>query len=106
MENTLHSYENRNTNMVRTSEFDGKVIKLEPFKGNDWADYSFKLDQIWSPFGDCLRECPRLVLGLDAESTRIKAMAPKDPFIPRNVTVDNFFEDDRKFLKEFKDKNK
>jgi len=106
MEGALHSYENRNTSMVRTSEWDGKVIKLIPFKGNDWLDYANKLDSIWSPFADCLRDCPRLVLALDAESKRIKTLAPKKPFIPRYVNIENFNEDDREFLKRFKNDKK
>ncbi|MES2047556.1 MAG: hypothetical protein V4447_04085 [Pseudomonadota bacterium] len=104
--NALHSYENRDISMVRTSEWDGKVIKLTPFKGNNWHDYSNKLDSIWSPFGDCLRECPRLVLTLDKESKRIMILAPKEPFIPQILNIDNFFEADRKFLMRFKDENK
>ena len=106
VENTLHSYENRNTNMVRTSEWDGKVIKVTPFKGNDWRDYSHKLDSIWSPFGDCLRDCPRLVLALDAESKRIKTVAPEVWANSPSVDIENFNEDDQKFLKRFKDEKK
>lgn len=104
--NALHSYENRDTNMVRTSEWDGKVIKLTPFKGNDWDDYSFKLRVIWSQFGDCLRDCPRLVLALDAESKRLKIAAPKVWENSSHVEIERFSEDDRKFLMRFKDRNK
>ena len=92
----------RNRNMVRTSRWDGNVIRLTPFKG-DWLDYYFKLSGIWSDIGDCLRDCPRLVLALDAESKRIKALAPKKPFIPQIVNIENFAEGDREFLKRFKD---
>ncbi len=67
--------------MERTSIWDGKVVKLKPFKG-DWLGYWDRLSGFWSNIGDCRRECPRLVLALDAESKRINATAPKKPFFP------------------------
>ena len=91
---------NRNRSVVRTSEWDGKMIKLRPFAG-DWADYSFKLSMVWHPEGHCLRACPRLVLALDAESKRIKRTAPKEPFIPTIVDIDYLRRDDRDFLRGF-----
>ena len=102
VENKLLSYEHHNSSVVRTSEWDGKVIQLKPFKG-DWYDYGFnKLGGIWSDIGDCLRECPRFVLALDAESKRIKALAPKEPFIPKILDIENFSEGDQEFLRRFK----
>jgi hypothetical protein len=91
---------NRNKAMVRTSQWDAKEIKLIPFRG-DWADYALRLGQIWSDVGDCRRDCPRLVLALDAESKRLKALAPKDLFIPRIISIESFPEDDREFFKRF-----
>ena len=91
---------NRNRSVVRTSEWDGKVIKLRPFAG-DWVDYSFKLRTLWDPIGHCVRTCPRLVLALDAEDKRIKQVAPKKPVIPTIVDIDNLREDDRAFLRDF-----
>jgi len=96
--------ENRSRSMLRTSDWDGKVIKLKPFKGNDWRDYANKLDSIWSPIGgDCIRDCPHLVLALNAEGKRIKALAPKEPFIPTIVNLESlpFRDGDREFLKRF-----
>jgi hypothetical protein len=93
---------NRNRSMLRTSQWDGKVIKLMPFRG-DWLDYGLKLGAIWSDLGDCRRDCPRLVLALDGESKRIKTLAPKDVFIPRIVSIDSFPQDDREFFKRFVD---
>lgn len=101
VDNALLSYENRNKDMVRTSEWNGKTIQLIPFKG-DWEDYAAKLSMIWSDIGDCLRDCPRLVVALDAESKRIQATAPREKFIPSIVNIDNFQESDRHFLMKFK----
>lgn len=99
-ENALHTYENRDTSLVRTSEWNGKVVKLLPFNGMDWKDYAFKLSQIWYPF-DCLRECPRLVLALDAESKRMKSAAPAIWANTSHVDIENFSEDDRRFVMRF-----
>lgn len=101
VENTPLSEKHRNRNTVRSSEWDGKVIKLRPFKG-DWFDYGFnKLGGFWGESGDCLRECPRLVLALDAESKRIKAQAPSEPFIPWVVDIETFSAGDKEFLRSF-----
>lgn len=102
LENALRSYENHNKHMLRASEWDEKVITLKVFKGNDWSDYEFKLSQIWNETF-CLRSCPRLVLALDAESKHIKALAPKEPFIPKILDIENFPEGDREFFKIFKE---
>jgi hypothetical protein len=90
---------NRNRSMVRSSDWDGKVIKLQRFRG-DWMDYADKIDFVWAPGGGhCLRTCPLLVLALDAEDKRIKAMAPKKPVIPTIVNIDNLQQGDREFLR-------
>lgn len=105
LSNEVLSGANRDRSVMRRSRWDGKVIKLTPFKG-DWYDYGFnKLGGIWSDIGDCVRECPRFVLALDAESRRIKALAPKEPFIPQIINLGNmpFSDGDREFLKRFKD---
>ncbi len=101
--NPGYSHENRNTNSVRTSIWNGKVIKLKPFKG-DWSDYAFRLSGVWNIefSNDCVRACPRMVLALDAENKRIKAIAPKVPNII-NLNSYPFSDSDREFLKRFKD---
>lgn len=103
VENRLLSYGNHNSSTMRTSEWDGKVIQLKPFKGDDWGDYASRLRDLWSSGGsDCLRECPRYVLVLDAESKRIKALAPKGTFYPKVYDIEDLSEGDREFLKGFK----
>ena len=104
--NALSSYEKRDKSAIRTSEWDGKVIRLTPFKDDNFEKYSTWVDGIWSMFGDCVRECPRLVLGLGAESARIEAIAPENVSIRRVANIHSFSESDQKFLKEFKHKNK
>lgn len=102
--NRLFSYEHHNRSAVRTSMWDGKVIQLKPFKGDDWGKYASQLRGNWSSeFYDCLRECPRFVLALDKESKRIKASAPKGTFYPMVLNIENFSEGNREFLKRFKD---
>lgn len=104
LENRLFSYENHNRSTVRTSMWDGKVIQLKPFKGDDWGNYASKIRMYWdSEFYDCLRECPRFVLALDKESKRIKASAPKGTFYPMVLDIENFSDENREFLKRFKD---
>lgn len=104
LSNRLYSYENHNRSMTRKSEWDGKAIKLKPFKGDDWADYGSQVSYSWSSGGsDCVRECPRYVLALDAESKRIKAAAPKVWSTMSSVDIENFYDGDRKFLKRFND---
>jgi hypothetical protein len=101
--NKLLSYANHNSSMTRTSEWDGKVIQLKPFKGDDWDAYGSMLKGFWNSGGsDCLRECPRYVLALDAEDKRIKALKPKELYIPRIVGIENFEEADREFLMRYK----
>lgn len=102
--NRLFSYENHNRSMTRTSEWDGKVIKLKPFKGDDWGDYASQLRDNWSSeTTDCVRECPRFVIALDKESKRIKASAPKGTFYPRVLDIEYFSEGNREFLYRFID---
>lgn len=102
--NSLLNYKNHNRSKLRSSEWDGKVIKLKPFKGNDWGEYASQLSGYWSSeTADCLRECPRFVLALDAENKRIKALKPKNTFIPTIIDIENFSEGNREFLKRFKD---
>lgn len=104
LSNTFRSDEHHNKRMVRTSEWDTKVIKLMLFGSNDWSDYSFRLEQLWSSETmDCVRECPRFVLALDAESKRIKAFVPKGTFYPMVLDIENFSDRNREFLKRFKD---
>lgn len=101
--NTLRSYGHHNRSITRTSEWDGKVVKLKPFKGDDWGDYASQLRTYWSSeTADCVRECPHFVLALDAESKRIKASAPKGTFYPMVLDIENFSEPDREFLRKFK----
>lgn len=101
--NRLLNYEHHNRSMTRTSEWDGKVIQLKPFKGDDWNAYGSMLGGFWSPTGsDCLRECPHYVLALDAEDKRIKALKPKELFIPTIVGLEHFPEADQKFLNGYK----
>lgn len=89
----------RTRDAVRKSEWNGKVIKLQPFDGSDWAKYSDHLDSLWSSFGDCLRECPQLVLGLDEESKTIKSLSGLRPGSRLNIDIENFDEGDKTFLK-------
>lgn len=92
---------NRNRSSVRTSEWDGKLIKLKPFDG-EWLSYANRIDSMWAPVaGHCLRECPRLVLALDAEDKRIKALAPKTPVIPTIVNIEHLRSSDRDFLRAY-----
>lgn len=98
LSNKVLSSANRNRSMVRSSDLDGKGIKLQRFRG-DWMDYYYKISSLWARDGDCLRSCPLLVLSLEAEDKRIKAMAPKTPFIPTIVNIDNLQQGDREFLR-------
>jgi hypothetical protein len=57
------------------------------------------LSQLWSLEGHCFRECPRLVVALDAESKRLRAEAPKSGrFIPDLVRIENFSAADRDYF--------
>ncbi|MFQ5741173.1 MAG: hypothetical protein ACE5JX_19390 [Acidobacteriota bacterium] len=58
---------------VRTSDWDGKTIKLEPFKGspNEWAtELHFLQSSLgWSDLD--WRTCPRMVLAIEDERVRL-----------------------------------
>jgi hypothetical protein len=91
----------RNRNVVRSSDWDGKVIRLRKFDGNV-TDYWESLDSIWAVgTGHCLQTCPRLVIALDAESRRLKAIAPKNAFVSTIVNIDDLASEDREFLRRF-----
>ena len=98
--NRLLSYENHNRAMKRTSEWDGKTIQLKPFDGN-YKEYAInQLGALWtSETTDCVRECPKFILALDAENKRIKGLAPKNLFIPTIMNIDRLSEGNREFLK-------
>jgi hypothetical protein len=92
---------NRNRGIIRTSMWDGKTIKLAPFKG-DWIDYAHHLDYVWAPIGGhCKRECPRFVVALIAESKRIRTNAPKDRVPWFYVDISSFDEEDQAFFRQY-----
>lgn len=103
-ESLLNRFKGGDDPMTRTSDWDGKVIQLKPFKGDDWAHYLQLFDAAWSSQGmDCLRECPRYVLALDAESKRLEALAPKGVYyVPGRMNPDSFSAENREFLMRYK----
>jgi hypothetical protein len=102
LDNELLDDAHRNRSSMRTSQWDGKVVKLSPFKGSNWMDYALRLNSIWDPLSRSIRSCPLMVLALDAETKRIKQTAPNGSSIPFGVFIENFDDADRAFLKEYK----
>jgi hypothetical protein len=100
--NNPTSYEGRDRSLVRKSDWDGKVIKLVPFNGTDWEEYTWKISSSWYFGFDCLRDCPRMVLALEAEGKRVERLAPKDRIEWSGISVENFAEEDRAFFKRLK----
>ena len=105
LSNRLQSEEDAN-HSLRTSEWDGKVIRLKKFGGGSLEDYASQLRILISDGlagdGRKLRSYPRMVLALDAEQRRLDALGLKPGYIFSAITIELLNEGDQKFLRKYK----
>lgn len=102
--NGMSSYETRDKKLLLTSEWDGKVIELKPFDGADWEEYAWRLSNTWQMGSSCLRDCPRLVIALEAENKRVNSLASRERIRWSDINTESFSEGDRAFFKRYKNK--
>ncbi len=57
----------------------GWIVRMMPFKGDNWQRYTGAIGGLWNGEGsDCVVNCPRFVLALQAETERLERVMPKD----------------------------
>jgi hypothetical protein len=90
---------------VRTSEWDGKVVKLRKFQGT-LENYADQLrggisTSLCEPWEKEWKSFPRMVLALSAEDRRLKSLGLKAGYRATTCNVEDFNEADRAFLRKF-----
>ncbi len=84
----------------------GWVVVMMPFEGYNWGEYMKLLGTQWDSEGnDCVVNCPRFILALQAETERLRRVAPKDQlhYIPDHWNMDLLRR--RKFLLRYKEEH-
>ncbi len=101
--NPLLSEKNMNRDSLRTSQWDGKVIKLKKFEGSleDYADRLRSLSTGLAHDGREWKSFPRMLLALDAENRRLKATGLKPGYRATIFEIEHFDKSDREFLKRY-----
>ena len=102
--NRLQNEENTN-HSVRTSDWDGKVIRLKKSGGGSLEDYARRLSSLKTGLahdGRGWRSFPRMVLALDAEQRRLDALGLKPGYSISILDMERLNEGDRKFLRKYK----
>jgi hypothetical protein len=90
---------------VRTSEWDGKVVKLRKFQGtleNYANQLSAGIGTTLSAHGESdWKSFPRMILALDAEDRRLKSLGLKPEHRATTFYIEFFDDADRAFLRKF-----
>jgi len=96
------------TNSLRVSEWDGKIIKLKKPRGS-LEDYAQRLESmsIGLPSdGKEWRAFPRMILALDAENRRLLSLGLNKKYRTSVFEIEYFDQSDKDFLKKFEDAKK
>jgi hypothetical protein len=102
--NPLRSEEHINHDSMRTSQWDGKVIRLKKFN-DDFEKYTTQLVSLrigLAGDGYKLRSYPRMFFALAAEQQRLKTSGPKLRYNFSVGPIEDLNESDQKFLREYK----
>ena len=88
-------------NMVRKSDFNGKMIQLKRFDGDFQAlNSQFLSTDAW--LTGCWRDCPQYVLALDAEAKRLRTMIPRGMFFAFPQELESMSAADREYFMSYR----
>ena len=83
--------------IIRTSDYDGKILKLKKFDGN-FEKLSRALSTYDAGDSRCWWDCPLYVLALDAESKRLEKIVPRGMVFSFPQKLENLAEFERYYF--------
>ena len=93
--------ERDSNDMVRASDFDGKLIPLKRFDGDlELLSRLFGISDAW--LTGCWRLCPHYVIALDTEAKRLRKIVPHTMFFAFPQELERMSPEDRAYFLQFK----